>query len=273
VALRPRTACLVRERTSTSPLPLSPTLLPTPRSDDFISTQMRRGRGGGSAAVFSQPLSGAFAQGLDSAQYTDPSAGWRNDIDGVAQISNRLWLSACCDGGWMGAMRVSLLPHVAVRAVSLRMHLVPHPTAPFLLSSPLPPPVAVFQGPANWWIDTVANSLKIGTVVGTPTGTAGYRDPTDLSGPQVWRDGSAYVKGRLATTTTTLDGAMGGAYFIYESGGVVADFEEFSVDIAAYDGGLGGAVGVVFAYNVFNSGKTHYCVVMKNHASETGIGL
>jgi hypothetical protein len=57
---------------------------------------MRRGRGGGSAAVFTQPLSGAFAQGLDSAQYTDPSAGWRNDIDGVAQIANKLWLSACC---------------------------------------------------------------------------------------------------------------------------------------------------------------------------------
>jgi hypothetical protein len=76
--------------------PLCPLPSPLSHSDDFISTQMRRGRGGGSAAVFTQPLSGAFAQGLDSAQYTDPSAGWRNDIDGVAQIANKLWLSACC---------------------------------------------------------------------------------------------------------------------------------------------------------------------------------
>jgi hypothetical protein len=243
---------------------------PTPRSDDFISTQMRRGRGGGSAAVFTQPLSGAFAQGLDSAQYTDPSAGWRNDIDGVAQIANKLWLSACC-ACTSGAKETSAAVAACIAVRGLAAY-ASHSSHTLCFSSPLSP-VAVFQGPANWWIDTVANSLKIGTVVGTPTGTAGYRDTTDLSGPQVWRDGSAYVKGRLATTTTTLDGAMGGAYFIYESGGVVADFEEFSVDIAAYDGGLGGAVGVVFAYNVFNSGKTHYCVVMKNHASETGIGL
>jgi hypothetical protein len=61
---------------------------------------------------------------------------------------------------WSDERSVSLSPHVAVRAVSLRTRLAPHtPSLPFLY-----PPVAVFQGPANWWIDTVANSLKIGTV-------------------------------------------------------------------------------------------------------------
>ncbi len=47
---------------------------------------MRRGRG--SSPYFSVSLPSAG----DTAQYADPSSGWRSDMDGVAQISNRLWL-------------------------------------------------------------------------------------------------------------------------------------------------------------------------------------
>ncbi len=48
---------------------------------------MRRGRGASPYFSVSLPAAG------DGAQYCDPAAGWRSDVDGVAQISNKLWLS------------------------------------------------------------------------------------------------------------------------------------------------------------------------------------
>jgi hypothetical protein len=66
---------------------------------------------------------------------------------------------------------------------------------------------------------------------------------------------------------------MGGAFFIWERPGLVGDFEEFSVDMAPYEGGVGAAAGVVFAYNIYNTGKTHYAILLRNTGVETGIGL
>jgi len=179
---------------------------------------MRRGRG--AATTF---FSVSLPAGGDGAQYTDPSAGWRSDMDGVAQISNKLWL--------------------------------------------------IYQGPPNWWIDTVTGELKQATVTGTPTANAGYRDSTDPTGPVWWRDKSAYAKGKLLTTNNVLNGVMGGSYFIYENADISSNFEEFSISIAPYEGGVGAAVGVVFNYQYYNSGRNYYAIMLRNCSTEVGIGL
>jgi hypothetical protein len=115
------------------------------------------------------------------------------------------------------------------------------------LHRPTPPATAAYQGPANWWIDVTTGELKQMTVSGAAATNPTYRDTTDVSGPLWWRDRSAYAKGRMLTTTNVLSGSMGGAYFIWETAGAVLDFEELSVDIAIYDGGVGSAAGVVSA--------------------------
>lgn len=188
--------------------------------DDFTSTQMRRGRG---ATVTNFGFTVPLPAGGDGAQYSDPSGGWRSDVDGVAQIANRLWL--------------------------------------------------IYQGPPNWWIDTVTGELKQATVAGAPTASTGYRDSTDPAGPLWWRDQSVYTKGKLLTTTNVLNGVMGGSYFIYENAGISSNFEEFSISFAPYEGGVGAAVGVVFNYQYYNTGSSYYAIMLRNCATEVGIGL
>lgn len=105
--------------------------------------------------------------------------------------------------------------------------------------------------------------------------TTTYRPTTtELCGPVAWRTTNTLTAGKLATTANVLRGTMGGAYFIAEGWGNSANFEELAMDFAGYDPtGVGGAVGLVFNYRMSSAGKQFYAVMMRNHTSETGIGV